>query len=206
MQFSILGVPFKCTKDMFTWEKAKWSLFVYWAQLWRGGILGVVGVLIVCLPALLNFKALSKFFSATLEEAVWVFILLMIDSMGYWYQQNLALVIVLFCLWCVGLILGMIYFQYYTLFKKNYQTFSRQLNKFEIRSLWSWGFWKPFIFITVFGLLTGGVVRALFWVMDIQQGDVALISLVIGLVLFHIFLHGGSWGFVPVSRQHPTAK
>ncbi|QOL20130.1 hypothetical protein [Candidatus Bodocaedibacter vickermanii] len=208
MQFSILGVPFKCTKDMFTWEKAKWSLFVYWAQLWRGvlllsgALLLLVGIFF--LPGVINSNELSALYQGV-DPSI-MFLVPVVYASQYWYQHLLVLGIVLWSLWCVGLILGMIYFQYYTLFKKNYQTLSRQLNKFEIRSLWSWGFWKPFIFITVFGLLAGGVVRALFWVMDIQQGGVALISLIIGVVLFHIFLHGGTWGFAPVSKQHPATK
>ena len=32
MQFSIFGVPFKCTKDMFTWEKVRTTIFINWAK------------------------------------------------------------------------------------------------------------------------------------------------------------------------------
>lgn len=40
MQFSIFGVPFRCTKDMFSWEKVKWTFCVGWAQWWRQFLVG----------------------------------------------------------------------------------------------------------------------------------------------------------------------
>lgn len=208
MQFSIFGVPFKCAKDMFTWEKVKWSIFVYWAQSWRGALL-VIGALtllmgIFFLPGMINSNELAVLYENA-ERSV-QFLVPIIYASQYWVQHLLVLGIVLLCLWFVGVILGAIYIKYYGFFKKNYRSFSRQFNKPMVISFWSGGFWKPAIFTMVFGLLVGCVIGALFRFLDVQQGGVALISLIIGLVLFHIFLHGGTWGFVPVSRQHPTAK
>ncbi len=202
MQFSILGVPFKCTKDMFTWEKVKWSIFVYWAQLWRGGLVVVVAIIaliaLLFVPAFLNSEALAQFSNSELDVRVTMHTAY---SIHYWYQQMFIPGIVLLCFWFVGLILGVIYIQYYTLFKKNYRPVARQFNKPEIRSLWSWGFWKPFILITLFGLLWGFVEGFVLGLADVQNVAIGFISLIIGLVLFHIFLHGGTWGFVPVRKQ-----
>lgn len=205
MQFSIFGVPFKCTKDMFTWEKVKWSIFVYWAQLWRGGLFSVVALLLwvgtFFLPGMINSNELEVLYQGA--ESSIKFLIPIVYASQYWYQQMFVTGIMLLCLWFIGLILGAIYIQYYSMFKKNYLSFSRQFNKPEVLSLWSWGFWKPFILITLFSLLFGFVEGFVLGLADAQNVVIGLIGLIIGLVLFHIFLHGGTWGFVPIAKQQP---
>jgi hypothetical protein len=50
---------------MFTWEKVKWSICIYWAQFWRGGVLGLVGILVgvflLLVPAFLNLDDLAQY-------------------------------------------------------------------------------------------------------------------------------------------------
>ena len=202
MEFSIFGVPFRCTKDMFTWEKFKWSLFIYWAQLWRGSTLAVaalfVGGVVLLIPAFLDSDALAQFNNSELDIKITMHIAY---SLHYWYQQLLIPGIVLVCCWFFGLILASLYIAYYATFKKNYQSFSRQFHKLEVKSFWSCGFWKPFILTTIFGLLFGWIAGAVLGLLDVQQAVITLISFMVGLVLFHIFIHGGAWRFVPVRKQ-----
>lgn len=187
---------------MFTWEKVKWSIFVYWTQLWRSVLFTVVAMLVLFVimltPAFLNPEALTQFSNAELDVKITMHTAY---SLHYWYQQMFVPGIALLCFLFVGLIFGAIYIQYYSMFKKNYRSFSRQFNKPEVLSLWSWGFWKPFIFITVFGLLIGFGVGTVLEALMVREGLVSLVSLIVGLVLFYVFLQGGTWGFVPVEKQ-----
>lgn len=202
MQFSIFGVPFKCAKDMFTWEKIKWSIYVYWAQLWRGGFLSI-GVLalvvaVLFLPAFTNSAISQVFNGSNFEQKARVYLLY---SMHVWVKDSLISGIGLLVCWVVGLILAASFIQYYATFRKNYKSFDRHFFKPQVEKFWSWGFWKPFILITLLGLLIGLIVGALFGAMDIPQGVVTLINLIVGVVLFHVFLHGGSWGFILTPKQ-----
>ncbi len=203
MQFSIFNVLFKCTKDMFTWEKVKWTIFVYWAQLWRVALFGVGSILLFAgiffLPVIINSDELVAL-TESAEPSVRSLVPLVYASQ-YWAQQMFAPGIIFLCLGIVGLILGAIYIQYYTFFKKSYRSFDKHFNQAKVQSFWSGGFWKPFMLITVFGLLIGGLVGFLLGEFMVYDGLIQLISLSVGLVLFHIFLHGGTWGFVPVRKQ-----
>jgi hypothetical protein len=85
MQISIFNVPFKCTKDMFTWEKFKWSIYVYWAPLWRGGLLSIGMLALVAavlfLPAFTNSAVSQVFNGSNFEQKARVYLLY---SMHVW--------------------------------------------------------------------------------------------------------------------------
>jgi hypothetical protein len=202
MQFSIFSVPFKCSKDMFTWEKIKWSICVYWAQAWRGGsfglAMGLLGVAVLMAPEFLDPETLAQYSGPELG----------VDGLSqlmiYWRQHLFVPGIVFVCCWVMGLIFMGVYIQYYATFKKNYRSLSRQFNKSEVGRFWSRGFWKPFILITLFGLFLGFVESFVLELIGTPKIFVTLTGFVVGLVLFHIFIHGGSWGFVPVRKGVKT--
>jgi ribose/xylose/arabinose/galactoside ABC-type transport system permease subunit len=63
------------------------------------------------------------------------------------------------------------------------------------------GFWKPFILTLVVSVLLGLAVGFVLGWFDIMDIVISLIGFIVGLVLFHIFLHGGSWGFILTPKQ-----
>ena len=201
MQFSILGVPFKCTKDMFAWEKFKWSLCVYWSQWWRAGLFSV-GMLIlwagvIFFPAVVNTGVLPGHEEAELSMKLSVYIA---RSFFYW-KDNLVLASVLLGAWLISLIVIAWYIQYYATFRKNYKSFDRHFFKPQVEKFWSWGFWKPSILTLVVSVLLGLAVGFVLGWFDIMDIVISLIGFIVGLVLFHIFLHGGSWGFILTPKQ-----
>jgi hypothetical protein len=202
MEFSIFGVRFGCAKNMFSWEKIKWSFFVYWAQLWRSSALVavafLVGFVLLLTPAFLNSNALSQFNNSEFDVKISMHVAY---SLHYWYQQLLTLGIAVLCFWFFGLILAGLYVQYYVTFKKNYRSFSRQFNKPEVKSFWCWGFWKPFILTLALGLLFGWGSSFVLGLLGVHQSIVSLIGFIVGAAPFHIFIHGGTWGFVPVRKS-----
>jgi hypothetical protein len=166
MEFAIFGVPFKCTKDMFSLEQAKWTLFIYWAQLWRDLILG--GILGVFMGGI-----------------IW--------TNPEWSTSWLAL----FVLIVIIAALSITYIQYYVLLQKKYQSFDKGFTTPHMpQSFWSWTFWK--IFLLTIGIGWGvGFLVGLF----LHQKLAFVCNLVLGTILFHIFLHGGTWGFIPVPKN-----
>lgn len=196
MQFSIFGVPFRCTKDMFTWEKVKWTFCVGWAQWWRTTLVGyllTISLGIVVGAVSVVFGALKMPFSFDSE---WSLILL-----GALYIPALLI---------------MLSIDFYVLFKKKYKSFDRHFfNPPQQLQFFSWLFWKPFLvmaFLVLIGLCVMGLVsilRIVFLgsvfgvVLEVFSSLWSIISLFVYLALMsgHITLHGGTWGFVPVRKQ-----
>jgi hypothetical protein len=207
MQFSILGVPFKCTKDMFALEKVKWSIVVYWAHLWRG-VIFAVGMLalfaaILAVPAFLSWDALQAFNDSDLALRVLMYVVFSVDC---WSKNWLALGVGLLTLWVIILFITSLYINYYITFIKGYKFFERHYFKPLVEKFWSAGFWKPFILILVLGGVIGFAIGFLLRWFDVMDSVISLIGFITGLVLFHIFLHGGSWGFIPVRRRSESEK
>lgn len=196
MQISIFNVQYKCTKDMFAWQKAKWTLCVYWAQLWRAMILGF-GLMVLFGVAMFN-SDFPKILNSTNNNADL--------ALYYWYQNVDASWIWMWGVLLSSVILGGLYLIYYTLTRKNYKSFDREaLISGVPYSFWSWNFWKRFLLLVLTdGIL--GVVQHL--IMDDAVGF--FINSVLGIVLMHIYLHGGTWGFLPISKrrisQEKTSK
>lgn len=205
MQFSILGVPFRCTKDMFTWTKIKESICVYWALAWRGALMGVAAVFlflgILLIPSFWSSEALSSFSTAEFDVKLSMYL---VYCLQYWYQQMFVLGIIVLALLCVSLILGVCYVQYYGIFKKNYRSFERQYNKPQVQSFLSSGYWKPLIFTVVFGWAIGFSSEKALEILGLEETLRAIFNIIVGAGLFHIFFQGGTWGFVtaPKNSQH----
>jgi hypothetical protein len=230
MQFSIFGVPFKCTKDMLSWEKIKFLMCVYWAQLWREMVLGFIFLVVVGIAVLQ-----SQLFQILLEE-----LLTKGGEQGQHFDRGQKLIDWYHSTNVLGwvgawgaLILGAfivnIYIQYYTLIKKQYSSFDRRaISDKTPQKFWSSEFWKRWIVSIFYSLIVRFVlalvmivVGAVLFLLALIPG-VGVVFVVIGGVLLgawyalyvivmlvlplYIALHGGTWGFVPVSRQSPTAK
>jgi hypothetical protein len=229
MQFSLFGVPFKCTKDMFSWKKLGWTMCVYWAQFWRGMVLGLVLLGIV---GIVVWQ--SQFFQIFLEEVLtkgseqaqhydrdqifidWYHSTNILGWVGAWG----ALISAAFIL--------SVYIQYYTLAKKHYKSFNKGITLAGLpKRFWSCAFWKRWMLSVLYSLIIGFVFWVLMALVMVVAGaallllalipGVAVASAIIGGVLFvvlyafyaigifvlptHITLHGGTWGVVPVSKQ-----
>jgi hypothetical protein len=202
MQFSILGVPFKCTKDMFTWEKAKWSFLTYWTIGWRGLAL-ILSTLVLAFGILFLPSILGAIQDIPLgEDADFALraLLNFVLSLNFWKEHYLIPGIVLLALLVVALILGGIYIHYYGIFKKNYKSFNRDFAILTIPTFKSWNFWKRYIFVALFGFLSAIPVFGLI-LLEPHPLVKHLVNFFIGFVLFHVTLHGGTWGFVPVRKE-----
>lgn len=206
MQFSILGVTFKCTKDMFTWEKTKWSFFTYWTIAWRVLALGLFAIVLACLililPDIVGF--LPEVPLGELGDDDSFFLIPTLKSLllfGFWKEHNLITGIVLLVLLFITLILGEFYIYYYGIFKKNYTSFNRNYQIPTIPTLKSWNFWKRYIFVTILSLEIGFILGFVLDLLNINETIIQVVGFVVGRVLFHITLHGGSWGFVPTRKE-----
>lgn len=203
MQYSILGVPFKCTKDMFTWEKAKWTFFTYLTVGWRGLAL-VLATITTAVATLLFPAVLGVIPDVPLgddAEFPAILIIKFLLSFRFFLDHYFITGIILMMGFVVFLVLGALYFYYYGVFKKDYKSYDRNYDIPTIPSFTSWSiWWKPYIFIVIIALLLGVVVRA---ALDfVESGEILAhaVNTTVGLVLFHIALHGGTWGFVPARK------
>jgi hypothetical protein len=219
---------------MFSWEKIKCLLCVYWAQFWREMVLvfiflvgGGIAVWQSQLFQILLGELLAKggeqgqHFDRNQIFIDWYHATNVLGWVGAWSALILGVFIV------------NIYIQYYTLIKKQYSSFDRMAVSDKVpQKFWSGEFWKRWIvsafysFVIRFVLallmpLVMIVVGGLFFLLALIPG-VGMVFVVIGGVLLgawyalyvivmlvlplYIALHGGTWGFVPVSRQSPTAK
>ena len=190
MQLSIFGVPFKCTKDMFTWEKIRTTIFIDWAILWRYYIVSILlGIVFYPILGLLEKDLGVNYFSA-------LFVYLVISCLMYYYSK------------------------YSVLYQVAFRTFARKFIKEpDSRKFFSGYFWKPvlismvFALLLVFGLVVVGA--GLWFVLPKNQiGSQALMlifaipsTLICVLLTFdHMFIHGGTYGVVfdPVNAVAET--
>lgn len=173
MQFSIFGVPFKCTKDMFIQDKVLWTIYIFWAQFWR--------LLLVFLGAGLSVVAYFYFTEHHFSgfENFSISSLLSIAILG----------ILLY-----GVI---IYVQYYVYFEKSFQSFKQEFLKDYKPKFWSWGFWKPFLIIAVITFIVDFIIGSLLSP-NITNG----LIFIFGLFFQHICLHGETWGFKLVAKTN----
>ncbi len=213
MQFSVLGVPFKCAKDMFTWEKAKWSFFTYLTVGWRGLALALAAIA-TAVATLLFPTILGVIPDVPLgddSDFPVILVIKLLLSLGFFVEHYFITSIILMTVFIVFLVLGALYFYYYGIFKKDYKSYDRNYDIPTIPTFKSWSFWwKPYIFIVIIAILLGGVVGAALDFLGSGEILVHTVNTIVGLVLFHIALHGGTWGFVPVRKEaivtEPTSK
>ena len=208
MQFSIFGVPFKCTKDMFTWEKAKWSFFTYWTMGWRVFVLCLSTFLLafgmLLLPAILG--AIQDIPLGENADFSLILLLKFVHSFGFWKEHYMTTGIVLLVLLLIASILGGIYIHYYGIFKKNYTSYNRNYEIPVIPTIKSWNFWKRYIFVTILGLGIGFILGFVLGLLHINETIIQAVGFVVGCVFFHITLHGGAWGFIPVRKKNFDTK
>lgn len=183
MQFSILGVPFKCTKDMFTWEKIKWSLCVCWSEFWR---------IFIVSASIFILALMIRKFTFHLEE----------EDMVYFFIAGGKLLAYLF----------RPYIKYYVYFRKNFNSFIRCFEQYPRPAFWSWAFWKPYLITNPHILASMStliiIMSKLIWPHSIFIGfgfslsnpSINIILFIVNAIFLHIFLHGGTWGFVPARK------
>lgn len=177
MQFSIFGVPFKCTKDMFDQDKLAWSICAVWAAFWR--YLAVWSCFL-----LVGFVGFGGVFglSHLANNSGIVFVVLIGLAMIALFVGNLLIFAVI---------------QYYVLFRKQYKSFDRtNLEYVASVKLISWEFARPYL-INVGLMFVANIVAALLFSKDASGGAMFLFA----LFLSHVTLHGGTWGFVPIAKQ-----
>lgn len=182
MQFSIFGVQFKCTKDMFAWGKFKWSIYIYWAEWWRSTIIQFIlgGIFLILGNAILNFD----------RDGGFLWEIFYFCRLGLYY----------FVTACI---------QYYVYFRKAWYSFNRQFIKGECPIFWSWDFWKPYsmivaikyLFSAGLNLFFGKNVFSIFQIMLFQKIPLQPLEHIFDLVFLHLFLHGGTWGVVPKRKE-----
>jgi hypothetical protein len=116
MQFSILGVPFKCTKDMFTWEKIRSTCFISWAITWR-------------------FWLLFGLTSSPIVYALYYFI----------ENNSLTKVHIMLALLClIPFLFAYYYLKHFVLYQLSFRTMKRIFITEPTKPKWmSWHFWKP---------------------------------------------------------------
>ncbi|MDP3641041.1 MAG: hypothetical protein Q8R43_01225 [Alphaproteobacteria bacterium] len=175
MHFSIFGVPFKCTKDMFDQDKLVWSACALWTALWR--YLAVLGCFL--LVGFVGFGGVVGLSHLACNS-------------GVVFMGLVGLVMIsLF----VGNLLIFAAIQYYALFRKQYQSFGRSNPEYVVSvKLISWEFGRPYL-INIGIMFVANIVAALLFS---EAGGVLFLF---ALFLFHVTLHGGTWGFVPVAKQ-----
>ena len=178
MQLSIFGVPFKCTKDMFTWEKVRSTCFISWAITWRYLLVSMLpGIVFNPILGLLEHQLGVAYFS--------VFFAYMVIS------------ILIYC-----------YSKYTVLYQISFRTFARKFIKEpDNLKFFSAYFWRPVLlsvalaFLLVICLILLGA--GLWFVLPKHQiGSQALMllfampsALVFVLIAFdHAFIHGGTYG------------
>lgn len=191
MQFSIFGVPFKLSKEMFGREQLKHSLCAYWALAWRGLVFGLVWGSVLGSLFIFNVELRELFLEAVLHQTF--------PSIEFWLSVDGFVLVLLL----IGLFLGMSYIQYYGLFKKNYKTFQKDYSDPSISktSFLSKNFWRPWLLTAIFGVVVGQIVKLVVEVV-LPELYVIAFSFFIGFLLFHFYLHGDTWGFVPKKREN----
>ena len=182
MQFSIFGVPFGCTKDMFTWEKIRSTCFINWAILWRSS-------LVCTLPAIV-FVSLFPFSLLHKENR---------DDVSF-FELFLYLALYLVSR-----------FMYYpVLYKVSFQTFDRTFIKAP-NNLKFFGayFWKPLLLSAILSFLLICclicICVGVWFVLPKNQIASHALMLIVAmpsafifvLIVFdHLFIHGGTYGVV----------
>lgn len=182
MRFKIFDVQFLFSLALLTKEKMWQTLIVFWAQCWRGMLLGVVfGVVLVGYFFLLNLSDVPMDESFMLEAGEGGALLGAIP------------VFVLF-------ILAAFYISYYTLFHKEYPAFERDFFKDKPKKFFSWLFWKPSLLTILVGIIIE--LLSMLFVWALHPFVAFFVKLAISFFLMHFYLHGGTWGFVPVPRDN----
>lgn len=189
---------------MFTLEKAKWSFFTYLTMGWRGLALALATIataaITLLLPAILG--VIPDVPLGDDSDFPTILVLKFLLSLSFFEEHYLITGIILATVFVVFLVLGVLYSYYYGIFKKDYKSYDRNYDIPTIPTFKSWSFWwKPYIFIIIIGLLLGAIVGVALAFLKPGEILVHTVNTIVGLVLFHIALHGGTWGFVPGRKE-----
>lgn len=181
MQFSLFGVPFKCSRDMFTWEKIRSACFISWSISWRFMIL--LGVIATAAYPFANYMQKDDF---GMVHFIILAIFFVILFWSYYYVKHSVL------------------------FEISYRTINRRyINEHSKPEFVSWRFWKPqlvvmliyFLILSVLLVICGLIARELIiknlWleVLLFVVGCLSSIGFAM-ITLNHIIINGGTFGFI----------
>lgn len=174
MDFSIFNVPIQIKKYFFTTENLKVSLAIWWASFWRGVVAGLVFGIAVGVLYLVGMY---------LELGVAVGMIAIIPTFA-------------------ALIYMMTRIHYYVLFEKEYKSVSRELTG-DVFIFKSWAFWKR-ILITFLIPWVVSIIINIFLELIFTQAQMFVIGVFMSFFWWSVFLHGGTWGFVPKPKTNNT--
>lgn len=190
MQFSIFGVPFKCTKDMFTWEKIRSTCFISWAITWRFFIL--LALIFTIAYPVLSFLKKDSISTAHITLALVCSVLIFI---AYYYIKHSVL------------------------YEISFKTMVRKhINEPTKPKFKSWGFWKPQLIalsilllaltvqLTIFGLIAYSLFTKshILEFLTLSATFLSGISFVM-ITLNHFILHSGIFGFEIEVKHEETS-
>lgn len=175
-------------KNLFTFEKFRQTLEFYWSLYWR--------CLLLISPIFLSIGPIYMFQEDIISSS--------------W----LSYCIIGLCIVETLLMFPLIA---YVLFKiitsKDYKSFDKVFLNEKFSKFWSWSFWKVFlmflgvsvmILVPIFFanlLLNKMMIRFFTENLYVRLFFMALFSYVLNLTMYHITLHKGLFGFIPVSKK-----
>ena len=170
-------------KKLFTWEKFHQTLAFYWSLYWR--CLLLIAPVFIPIISIYMFQAdilSSPFLSYCVIGLCIVLVLLMFPLIAYGH--------------------------YYPITFKTYKSFDKVFLKGEFSRFWSWDFWK--VFLKFCGFYTLAYIPILMADMIIKFFTneiyillffMSLLGFALALTMYHIALHKGFFGFIPVSKK-----
>lgn len=184
MRFTIFNVPFLFSFVLLTKEKALQTLSLIFAQIWRGVLVGVLGGALAGLFAFFvaHLGGERDDFAEALSGS----------SEAMTFGLPLFIFVIFF-----SVVIS--YLVYYTVFVKEYNSFDREYKGKKPEKFLSWLFWKPLLLTMLVGLVIELISALFLWAF--HPFIAFFVKLAISFFATHCYLHGGTWGFVPVSRS-----
>lgn len=123
--------------------------------------------------------------------------------LGIMILSNTTLSFTTLAVAAVVLVLGAVYIsariQYYCLFEKEYKTINRSLTG-EVFAFHSWEYWKRILLTFLMSFVSGLIIQTITQIFFTGAHDI-IIGLLLNFLWWNIFLHGGTWNFIPTKKE-----